>query len=68
MLGKHTCAAARNADMEACFGTGFDPMDDEPRRRISLRCCRKVADTLCNGILVGGGAVGPCGMRRAPRR
>ena len=52
VLGKHARAAALNAAMEACFGTGFGPMDDEARGRISLRC--NVADALRKGILVGG--------------
>ena len=57
VLGKHTCATALNAAMEACFGAGFNPMDDEARGRFSLRCSRKVADALRKGILVGGWSV-----------
>ena len=57
VLGKHTRAAAFNATMEACFGTGFDPVDYDARGRISLKCSRKVADALCKGILVGGQSV-----------
>ena len=73
VLGKHTRAAALNAALEACFGTGFDPVDDEARGRISVRCSCKVADALCKGILVGGRSVcaqseGPTDDDEVPRR
>ena len=42
VLGKDTRAPALNAAMEACFGTGFDPVDDEAWGRISLRSSRKM--------------------------
>ena len=54
VLGKHTRATALNGAMDACFGTGFEPVDDNAQGRISLRCSRKVADALRKGILVGG--------------
>ena len=57
VLGKHTRAAALNAALEACFGTGFDPVNSAARGRISLRCSRKVADALRKGIVVGGWSV-----------
>ena len=73
VLGKHTRAAALNATMEACFGTGFDPVDNNARGRISLRCSRTVADALRKGILVGGRSVRaeseePPGNEDVPRR
>ena len=57
VLGNHTRAAAPNAATEARFGTAFDPVDNEARGRISLRCSCKVADALRKGILVGGRSV-----------
>ena len=65
VLGKHTRATALNATLEACFGTGLDPVDNEVRGRISLRCSRKVADVPHKGILVGVGQF--VQSRRSPR-
>ena len=56
-LGKHTLVAALTAAMEACFGTWFDPVQNDARGRISLRCSRKVVGALRKGILVGGRSV-----------
>ena len=64
LLGTHTCALALNATMEACFGTGFNPVDNDAGGRISLRCSRNVANTLRKGIRGGGGLGDPCRIKK----
>ena len=56
VLGKPTRATASMSPWKPLWD-GVDPVDDEARGRISLRCFRKVAGALHKGIQVGGRSV-----------